>query len=106
MYEENTVHFIFGENIETGNAAEKLNHELSAYSRRELFSAEKEKTITHSAAGSNFLLKIISRNSSIIQQIRDKFSSNQILREPELETVLDAYIAKGFGYKVARDFFR
>ena len=70
------------------------------------FLPKKKKPVAHSTHAANFLLKLISRGGSTIQQLRDKFSSKQILRDPELETVLDIYIGKGFGSKVARDFFR
>ncbi len=66
----------------------------------------RKKPIAHSTLGTNFLLRLIMQDGSTVQQLRDKFTGKELVRNPELETVLDAYINKGFGHLVAKEIFR
>jgi len=63
------------------------------------------RAIAHSTLATNDFIEILAEDGSTFKQCRDKIGT-QFLRDPEAENVLDAYIAKGFGNYVVRNYFR
>ena len=78
------------------------NHDVYYY---RLPRKPKQRPIAHSTIAANGFIEILAEDGSTFRQCRDKIGT-QFLRDPEAESVLDAYIAKGYGDYVVRDWFR